>query len=317
MEQNSRPSLTLSSMPSVHQFQQPAEQTTTPTALLPPTPVIITCNPSGQKISRDSMIHKNDVFQFDDVDSVHTHDSLFVPHSSLESNDLDENEHSSDDGEEQRVDQNNNNQQQNGKKKSSSKKSKADRSKKDSKNSGSRKSKLLANFISPLIRSNSTKIVNKPAKDSSVNGGNNDAANGEHGGTRMSLIPPDTVSLEKSSSFSRHLSSLKRLIVSKNADGRSASNLNVAINASDRPSSARFVLEEEIAPGHLTVDVNLNGPLVSNGGKTRKVENDFDLESRNDEATNGDEKKNGRKKKFLGNLTLTNGKGKDTKIESK
>lgn len=40
-----------------------------------------------QKIARDSLIHKNDVFQFDDVESVHTHDSLLksTPQSSFES----------------------------------------------------------------------------------------------------------------------------------------------------------------------------------------------------------------------------------------
>jgi hypothetical protein len=49
-----------------------------------------TTTTTQQKIARDSLIHKNDVFQFDDVESVHTHDSLFhkhTPHSSFESDD--------------------------------------------------------------------------------------------------------------------------------------------------------------------------------------------------------------------------------------
>ena len=43
---------------------------------------------SSHKIARDSLIHKNDIFQFDDVDSVHTNDGLYfkgTPQSSFES----------------------------------------------------------------------------------------------------------------------------------------------------------------------------------------------------------------------------------------
>ena len=52
-----------------------------------PTPVTTVTKPP--KISRDSLIHKNDVFQFDDVESVHTSDIYFksTPMSSFESDD--------------------------------------------------------------------------------------------------------------------------------------------------------------------------------------------------------------------------------------
>lgn len=49
----------------------------------------IVTSPRVQKIARDSLIHKNDVFQFDDVESVKTSDMFFksTPQSSFESDD--------------------------------------------------------------------------------------------------------------------------------------------------------------------------------------------------------------------------------------
>ncbi|CAF0734485.1 unnamed protein product [Brachionus calyciflorus] len=61
--------------------QQPIQKTNV--TIIDPT------NGLNQKIARESLIHKNDVFQFDDVESVHTHDSLFrqTPQSSFELDD--------------------------------------------------------------------------------------------------------------------------------------------------------------------------------------------------------------------------------------
>jgi hypothetical protein len=278
-------------MPSVQlqQFQQQHQQHQTSPLQ---TPVIITSSTNGQKFARDSIIHKNDVFQFDDVDSVHTHDSLFVPHSSLESNDFDENSSAAE--ENLPLDQNNNTHHGNTKKKSSSKKSKAEQSKKD-KYSGSRKSKLLANLISPLIRSNSSRIITQKPSESEILNGNGRPIEAALDDLNLS----ETTSLEKTSSFSRHLSSLKRLIVSKNGDGRSASNLNVAL---DRPS-VNLALDEEL----LAADINVNC------SKMNTISRNIDQDS----PKNGDDKKtNGRRKKFL-NLKLTNGKSKEVKVESK
>ncbi len=54
------------------------------------TPATTTITIKPQKVARDSLIHKNDIFQFDDVDSVHTGDIYFkeTPQSSFESSDL-------------------------------------------------------------------------------------------------------------------------------------------------------------------------------------------------------------------------------------
>ena len=86
------------------------------------------------RIKRESLIHKNDVFQFDDVDSVHTSDIYFktTPHSSFDS--------SSD---------------ETWKSKPSTTKSQRKRSNISDNKKSQKHSSKLSYFITPMFRSNS------------------------------------------------------------------------------------------------------------------------------------------------------------------
>lgn len=217
VEETPEPQLVVSSsklnLPETSEPQPPPQQATTvigntqqpiqfkiangPGAILATTTIITpTSLNGGQKIARDSIIHKADVFQFDDVDSVHTHDSLYVPRSDEDDQPgIDDITYSSSE-----VDRALNSKIQ--QKKSSSKQNKKH---KDS----NKKSKILSNLINPLIRNNSNKNTAnstvKPAQESSLSVKFQEE-------TTKPAEKLEVISMEKSKSISKHLNSLKRLL---------------------------------------------------------------------------------------------------------
>lgn len=116
-----------------------------------------TAKPNGSRIKRESLIHKNDVFQFDDVDSVHTSDIYFknTPLSSFESSSDETWKSKSASPRKNNSSHNNNN----------SKKSNNPHTSKTQKHSNK-----LANFITPMFRSNSnsSNIANKSLRPKSI-----------------------------------------------------------------------------------------------------------------------------------------------------
>ena len=294
--------------------KQSATSLNSPTSLN--TPQIITSHHGSQKIARDSLIHKIDVFQFDDVDSVHTHDSLFLPHSSMESNEIDEYTYRSYSID---LDPNNNTHSNvvNSKKKAK---------KQSDKNRDSMKSKLLANLITPLIRNNSTRVnasktsANKESLQASVSSKGlvgmplNDEANeliGTLSVQRIDESSPVLVErsgLQKTSSFSRHLNSLKRLIAPSNGQShepKSVSNLNLhtAETESTRKDSSNVV--------HIKTNSLDREEKVEKNGKLEPTSN----KTNNGSQNNDEIKINGTKNNFL-KLKFSNRKNKTNKVKN-
>jgi hypothetical protein len=131
----------------------------------------IVSTPRSQKIARQSLIHKNDVFQFDDVDSVRTSDLYFksTPQSSFESEDT-------------------------------CKSSFNDPNTKSKKNKDFTSSfKKKTGFFRPLTGSTSSSKIKKSSTSTKI------VESGDEPNNR----------LERSNTFTRHLSSLKRIFNSK------------------------------------------------------------------------------------------------------
>jgi hypothetical protein len=169
--------------------------------------IIITSN-NSKKISRDSLIHKIDVFQFDDVDSIHTHDSLIYKVQSSFELDEEDDENLDEEGEAGGYKEQKNKTKRNDKK---HKKNYTDSSGNNSANNKTT-SKLIANFITPLIRKSSTKRENHAKKmDENVQKNLNRVSSGS------------SFDKTSNSAFSKHLSSLKRLIVK--SDVKSAASM--------------------------------------------------------------------------------------------
>jgi hypothetical protein len=131
----------------------------------------IVSTPRSQKIARQSLIHKNDVFQFDDVDSVRTSDLYFksTPQSSFESEDTCK----------------------------SSLNNPNTKSKKNKDLTSSFKKKT--GFFRPLTGSTSSSKIKKSSTSTKI------VESGDEPNNR----------LERSNTFTRHLSSLKRIFNSK------------------------------------------------------------------------------------------------------
>jgi hypothetical protein len=194
----------------------------------PPVTTTITIN--SQKIARDSLIHKNDVFQFDDVDSVHTNDvyfkltpqsSSFESESTYQSNSVSKSSN---------INKNTNNIGGSQNKKKSKKLKKAKQS--------------FANFITPIIRGVTNQDSNKPVRPQSVtsvastpnmtSSSNNNKhntlnSNGHIAGDTASQINNSAItsdkkesSIERSHTFTKKLNSFKSLISSRNKNNSSS-----------------------------------------------------------------------------------------------
>lgn len=190
-------------------------------------PITTTITMNSQKIARDSMIHKNDVFQFDDVDSIHTNDvyfkltpqsSSFESESTYQSNSISKTSNI-----------NNNNDGLKDKKKSKKLK-KAKQS--------------FANFITPIIRGVTNQDSKKPVRPQSVSSvastpnmaspstnkkHNTLNSNGHIGVETASQINNSALttdkkepSIERSNTFTKKLSSFKSLISSRNKNNSSS-----------------------------------------------------------------------------------------------
>ncbi len=193
----------------------------------------ITINP--QKIARDSLIHKNDVFQFDDVDSIHTNDVFFklTPQSSSLESESTYQSHSI--SKSSNINTNNNNNSGSHKKKKSKKLKKAKQS--------------FANFITPIIRgvtNQDSKKSLKPESISSVASTPNmespsinkkyntlNVVNG-HAACETASQTNDSAktvfkkesSVERSYTFTKKLNSFKSLINSRNKNNSSSTNVS-------------------------------------------------------------------------------------------
>lgn len=204
----------------------------------------------NQKIARDSLIHKNDVFQFDDVESVHTHDSLFkqTPQSSFESDVFKPNG------------------VQNAK--------------------SFTKKKLVSQFISPLLRgvnghSSSNGSVKKSSKKQLSPKSISSLASTSSPQGKKSVpniveekVKDDTASIDIGSALSRRLNSFRKLI---GPNRNSAQNLNtnsgkfLTVNADIVKSSSVELLPTQ----QTTVNTNLLDPnrYISENINSTSVDN--------------------------------------------
>lgn len=173
-----------------------------------------------KKISRDSLIHKNDIFTFDDVESIHTHYTPIrnIHNFSLESTSTFDSSDMT-----------------------------GSNSKKKSNESG-----FLKSLINPILRgvngSNSSSgisskkenVIQKPQSISSFNKQNESnldkpiqAAAASAAASAAAIVADSVTSLERKNTFSNRLSSLKKMIVSKHDLSGSKKNLNKETDQAD------------------------------------------------------------------------------------
>ncbi len=241
----------------------------------------------SKKIARDSMIHKNDVFQFDDVESIVTSNIYFKKNFSFESDDT------------YKSDENQNHKPQ----------PILDNNK-----------KLVPNFLTPIFRGvnangslKHTKNHSKvgPESISSKNSSKNSKMkksvtaaaieNNKHATTNtspndLSANMTSATSLERSSTFTRHLSSFKKFIspketssdsLIKQSSTSSASQANQENGHSSKETNGESI---NVQPNQTVFNAqdsdSLSPSTCSINNKTQSNQHNS-----NDIATNGDRKR--------------------------
>ncbi len=198
----------------------------------------IISSPKSKKIARDTLIHKNDVFQFDDVESVKTSDMFFksTPQSSFESDDT----------------------------------------YKSSLNQSTKLSRKNKGITSSFRKKNGLFASSKMKKSSTSSKIEGDLCADD-------INDQPKVKLERSNTFTRHLSSLRRIFISKqnstksishtNLDTQPANQINEASN--DVKSSAQsipVVITPNTNKKQLTISVNSsNGILKGSANGSEKM----------------------------------------------
>jgi len=198
----------------------------------------IISSPKSKKIARDTLIHKNDVFQFDDVESVKTSDMFFksTPQSSFESDDT----------------------------------------YKSSLNQSTKLSRKNKGITSSFRKKNGLFASSKMKKSSTSSKIEGDLCADD-------INDQPKVKLERSNTFTRHLSSLRRIFISKqnstksishtNLDTQPANQINEASN--DVKSSAQsipVVISPNTNKKQLTISVNSsNGILKGSANGSEKM----------------------------------------------